>query len=75
MSPPTVAEVPPPGSDVRVGVLIALPCEGMGKAWAPLDPEEAEVPEVCLGVMEAYVVEEGGVVGDQSSGGDIWRSS
>lgn len=57
MSAPVVADAPPVGSEVRLGVLIALPCEGMA-SWSPVDHEDADVPQVCLGVLEAYVVDE-----------------
>lgn len=55
---PIVADAPGPGDDVRVGVLIAMPCEGPQLAmWAPDDPIDAEVPEVYVGVMECIVAE------------------
>lgn len=53
--------VPPPGSDVSVGVLIALPFEdrdGASDRWVLENGEdEAEVPEVCLGVMRSTIRE------------------
>lgn len=56
MEPPVVADAPEPGTSLRVGVLIAMPCEGEGAArWTPMDPVEAEVPEVMFGVMECLV--------------------
>lgn len=55
MEPPVVGEVPGPGTEVRVGVLIAMPSEGGASRWTAVDPDEAEVPEVMLGVMEGVV--------------------
>lgn len=55
---PTVLDAPEPGADLRVGVLIAMPCEGQQLAmWTPVDPIEAEVPEVYVGVMECTAKE------------------
>ncbi|BEI82987.1 hypothetical protein CcaverHIS002_0308550 [Cutaneotrichosporon cavernicola] len=54
MQKPIVGEVPDPGTALRVGVVIAMPCEA-GARWTPVDPEEADVPEVMLGVMECVV--------------------
>lgn len=72
MEPPIVGEVPEVGTEVRLGVLIALPCEGEGASrWTPMDPVEAEVPEVVVGVMEC-VVGEG--VGD-GTGESKWKSN
>lgn len=55
---PTVLDAPEPGADVRIGVLIAMPCEGQHLSmWTPDDPVDAEVPEVCVGVLECTVAE------------------
>lgn len=45
--------IPEVGAEVVVGVMIALPVEeGKGaEKWMVEEAEEAEVPEVCLGVM------------------------
>jgi len=60
---------PPEGTDVVLGVLIALPTEE-GKAsdrWSVQSAEdEHEVPEVCLGVMQATV--EGRELGNAQGG-------
>ena len=50
-------EAPGDGAEVTVGVMIALPVEeGKGaEKWSVEEEEEAEVPEVCLGVMECRV--------------------
>ena len=48
--------IPEDGEDLTVGVMIAMPVEGRAaEKWDVDDPEEAEVPEVCLGVMECTV--------------------
>jgi len=57
VTPPVVADPPPAGADVRLGVLIAMPTE-TPEQWSPEDTEEAEVPEVYFGVMECVVREE-----------------
>lgn len=58
MEDPVVGDVPDPGMALRVGVLIAMPCQSEAR-WTPVDPDEAEVPEVMLGVMECVVCEKG----------------
>jgi hypothetical protein len=60
MEKPVVGEMPDPGTSLRVGVLIAMPCQSEAR-WTPVDPEEAEVPEVMLGVMECVVSEKNAV--------------
>lgn len=52
--------VPPAGTEVSVGVLIALPFENPDGSSADRwvldnDEDEAEVPEVCLGVMKSSI--------------------
>ncbi|CAK9780753.1 hypothetical protein CC85DRAFT_287217 [Cutaneotrichosporon oleaginosum] len=56
MEKPVVGDIPEPGTALRVGVLIAMPCQSEAQ-WTPVDPDEAEVPEVMLGVMECVVSE------------------
>ncbi|GMK53608.1 hypothetical protein CspeluHIS016_0101940 [Cutaneotrichosporon spelunceum] len=51
-----VGEVPEPGTALRVGVLIAMPCSSDAR-WKAVDPEKCDVPEVKLGVMECIVGE------------------
>lgn len=65
MEAPTVADAPVPGADVRIGVLVAMPSDGPPERWAPLDPEEAEVPEVFIGVMQC-------TVGEERAEKDVW---
>ncbi|KAL7424697.1 hypothetical protein Q5752_000381 [Cryptotrichosporon argae] len=53
---PTTYAVPDAGTHVVLGVMIALPVPDVEeRKWFPLDPEEAEVPEVVLGVMACRV--------------------
>lgn len=50
--------IPHDGEEVTVGVLIAMPVEGAAAERWDIDAddvEEAEVPEVCLGVMAGSV--------------------
>ena len=49
--------IPEDGEEVVVGVLIAMPAEGReADMWdVEEDAEDAEVPEVCLGVMDCTV--------------------
>ena len=51
---------PGDGEEVTVGVMIALPVEeGEGaEKWTVEEEDEAEVPEVCLGVLECRVKDE-----------------
>ena len=50
---------PGDGADVTVGVLIALPAEqGRGRGadeWEVEEDRDAEMPEVCLGVIDCRV--------------------
>lgn len=53
-----VRDAPGPMQEALVGVLIALPFQQrQAELWRPLDADEAEVPDVCLGVMEVVTVE------------------
>ncbi|WRT65733.1 uncharacterized protein IL334_002681 [Kwoniella shivajii] len=54
-----VFAIPEPGEEVVVGVMIAMPCEGvMEERWNLLEEgEERELPEVCLGVMSTRIKE------------------
>jgi hypothetical protein len=55
----TTFEVPDQGSEVVVGVMIAFPSqEGNGSdKWSLSNggQDEQEVPDVCLGIMEAKI--------------------
>lgn len=60
--PPVVPAwtIPDDGEQVTIGVLIAMPVEGKAEERWDLkgdedEPEESEVPEVCLGVMAQNV--------------------
>jgi hypothetical protein len=52
-------EVPEQGSEVVLGVMIAFPSqEGGSDRWSlSSDVEEQQVPDVCLGIMEATIGE------------------
>ncbi|WWD16455.1 hypothetical protein CI109_100881 [Kwoniella shandongensis] len=55
-----VFEVPPTNTEVVVGVMIAMPVQGAGEErWNLLEyeGEERDLPEVCLGVMSAKLVD------------------
>lgn len=59
----TTFEVPEQGSEVVMGVMIAFPTEeGTGSdRWSLTSggmDEEQQVPDVCLGIMEATIGEE-----------------
>ena len=49
--------IPEVGEEVMLGVLIAMPGEGQNDMWDPEDVEEAEVPDMALGVIECTVRE------------------
>ncbi|WVR03758.1 hypothetical protein IAU60_000753 [Kwoniella sp. DSM 27419] len=52
-------EIPPVGTEVMLGVMIAMPVQGADEErWNLLEEgEERDLPEVCLGVMNAKIGE------------------
>ncbi|KAL1406350.1 hypothetical protein Q8F55_008049 [Vanrija albida] len=60
LQPPEVADAPAAMQEALVGVLIALPFQQRdSELWRPLVADDAEVPDVCLGVMEVVTVDGG----------------